>query len=259
MFTLKKPAMLGMAFILSLSMLTGCSSSDKSAAKEAAQNFMEAVKNGDSNAINTYSSSEVSTGSFVALFDSDYLKDDLTSKLGNPELDEATISKLDELGSMYATLMEEYQITEVALNDDGTATAYVTMKTSFPYDVITSEATQTKFDSATEEYNNTSQDALLKISEEQGQDAAIAKAYNDIILIAVDIYEDAIRSSEPVSYLLALNLDKNAETGEWYVTSVQSYDSSIAGTGAPATDTDTSATESSATDASATEESTTNN
>lgn len=258
MFTLKKPAMLGMAFILSLLALTGCSSQDKSAAKEAAASFMEAVKTGDTNAINNYSSSEVSTGSFVALFDRDYLKEDLTSKLGNPELDDETISKLDELGTMYSTLMEEYQITEVALNDDGTATAYVTMKTSFPFDVVTSKETQDKFSSASDEYTNTSQDELQKITEEQGQDAAIAKAYNDLILIAVNIYEEAIESSEPVSYLIALNLDKNAETGTWYVTSVQSYDSSIAGTGAPATDTDTSATESSSTDVPATETSTDN-
>ena len=245
MFTLKKHAMLGMAFILSLSVLTGCSSQDKSAAKEAAEGFMTAVKTGDTNAINNYSSSEVSTGSFVALFNKDYIKEDLVSKLGDPELDEETVTKLDELGTMYSTLMEEYQITEVSLNDDGTATAYVTMKTSFPYDVIASSETQDKFSSASEEYNNTSQAELLKISEEQGQDAALAKAYNDLILIAVDVYEEAIESSEPVSYLIALNLAKNDETGTWYVTSVQSYDSSVAGTGAPATDTDTSATESS--------------
>ncbi len=250
MFTIKKPAMLGMAFILSLSILTGCSSQDKSAAKEAAVGFMEAVKTGDSNGINTYSSSEVSTGSFVSLFDKDYLKEDLTSKLGNPELNEETTSKLDELGSMYSTLMEEYQITEVALNNDGSATAYVTMKTSFPFDVITSQETQDKFSAASEEYNNTSQAELLKITEEQGQDAALAKAYNDLILIAVDVYEEAIESSAPVSYLIALNLNKNNETGTWYVSSIQSYDSSIAGTGAPATDTDTSATESSTADSS---------
>ena len=47
-----------------------------------------------------------------------------------------------------------------------------------------------------------------------------------------------------------LNLDKNDETGTWYVSSIQSYDSSIAGTGAPATDTDTSSTESSTADSS---------
>ena len=241
----KKIAATAVAFLMSLSVLTGCSSSDKSAAGEAAEAFMEAVKNGDTNAINEYSSSEVSTGSFVALFDKNYLKEDLTSKLGNPELEDETVAKLDELGTLYSSLMEEYQLTEVSLNEDKTATAYVTMKTSFPYDVITSEATQAKFTAATEDYNVTSQDELLKITEEQGQEAAISKAYNDIILLAVDIYEDAIESSKPVSYLLALNLSKNDATGTWYVTSVQSYDSSIAGTGAPATDTNTSTTESS--------------
>ena len=112
MFNLRKPAILCMSVILSLSVLTGCSSSDKSAAKEAAAGFMDAIKNDDQNGINTYSSSEVSSGPFVALFDENYLKEDLTSKLGDPNLDDETIAKLDELGSRYEHLMEEYQITE---------------------------------------------------------------------------------------------------------------------------------------------------
>ena len=78
---------------------------------------------------------------------------------------------------------------------------------------------------------------------EQGAEAAVEKACNDLILIALDIYEEEIRDAEPVTYMLALTLNKNEETGSWYVTAVQSYDSSIAGTGAPATDTDTTATE----------------
>ncbi len=243
MFNLRKPAILCMSVILSISALTGCSSADKTAAKEAATGFMDAIKNDDQNGINTYSSSEVSSGPFVALFDENYLKEDLTSKLGDPNLDDETIAKLDELGSRYEHLMEDYQITEITMNEDGTATAYVTMTTSFPFDIVTNEDTQAKFRAATENYNETSQEELVKIGEEQGQEAAVAKAYNDIILIAVDIYEETIDSSESVTYLLALNLAKNDETGTWYVTSVQSYDSSIAGTGAPAKDTDTSATE----------------
>ena len=61
--------------------------------------------------------------------------------------------------------------------------------------------------------------------------------------ILINIYEEEIRDAEPVTYMLALTLSKNEETGSWYVSAVQSYDSSIAGTGAPATDTDTTATE----------------
>ncbi len=239
--SVKKTAVLGLSFILSLSMLTGCASQDKSAAKEATTAFMDAVKANDTNGINSYSNSEVSSGSFVALFDKNYLKEELTSKLGDPVLDDTTLAKLDELGSKYDNLMEEYQITDVTMNDDGTATSYITMTTKFPFDIVINEDAQKKFSEATDSYNETSKEELQQISEEQGQDAAISKAYNDIILIAVDIYEEAIDNSESITYLIALNLAKNEETGTWYVTSVQSYDSYIAGTGAPAKDTDTTA------------------
>ena len=83
------------------------------------------------------------------------------------------------------------------------------------------------------------------ITNDQGAEAAVEKACNDLIIIALDIYEEEIRDAESVTYMLALTLNKNEETGSWYVTSVQSYDSSIAGTGAPATDTDTTATDTS--------------
>ncbi len=226
--------------------LSGCGTKDKSAATEAATNFMEAVKTGNTDEINNYSSGEVATGYFVELFDGDYLKEELISSLGNPTLDDETATELDEFCALYSSMMEEYSITDVTMNDDGTATAYVTIQNSFPFDIVTGESAQERFAAASEQYNTDNQEELAAITSEQGSDAAVEKACNDLILIALDIYEQEIASSEPVTYMLALNLSKNEETGTWYVTSVQSYDSSIAGTGTPATETDTSATETSA-------------
>ncbi len=248
MFNLKKTAALGLSIILSASALTGCGSSDKSSVKEAAESFMEAVKTGDRDGINTWSNSEVANGYFVSLFDSEYLEEQLLNSLNNPTLEDSTITRLDEFYLKYATMMEEYQVTEVTVNNDDTATVYVTMKNSFPYDVVTSDETSAKFTEASTIYNNENQEELLKINEEQGSDAAVSKACNDLILIALDTYEEAIAGSEPITYKLALTLEKNAETGSWYVTGVQSHDSSVAGTGAPATDTNTKATEASSTD-----------
>ncbi|MBR1671013.1 MAG: hypothetical protein IJ695_09970 [Butyrivibrio sp.] len=242
---LKKTAIIGLTILLSFASLTGCGVMDKSAAREAAVNFMEAVKTGDTDGVNTYSSGEVASGSFVRLFDADYLKEQLTSGLGDSALNDETLEKLDEFYSLYSTMMEDYKITDVSMNSDGTATAYITMKNSFPFDVITSEKAQEKFAAATESYNNSSADELLTISQEEGAEAATDKARNDLTMLAIDTYEELIRDSEPVTYMLALTLSKNEETSLWYVTAVQSYDSSVAGTGAPATDTDTSATDAS--------------
>ncbi len=238
MFNIKKYAAIGLSLILTTTALTGCGS-DKNAAKEAAEGFMEAVKTGDQDNVNKWSSDEVSSGYFVSLFDADYLEEQLLSSLGNPTLEDDTISRMDEFYSRYANMMESYQITEITMNDDGTATAYATMTNSFPFDVVTSEETSAKFNEASLTYNNENQDELLRISTEEGSDAAVSKACNDLILIAIDTYEEAIAASDTVTYKLALTLEKNSETDSWYVTSVQSYDSSIAGTGAPATETTT--------------------
>ncbi len=242
MTKLRNIATLGLSIILSLSLLTGCGSSDKTAAKEAAEGFMEGIRTNDADAVNNWSDSEVANGYFVSLFDADYLEEQLLTSLNNPDLEDETKTRLDEFYNKYANMMEEYQVTEVTMNKDGTATAQVTMKNSFPFDVVTSKETSAKFNEASVTYNTENQDELLKINEEQGADAAVSKACNDLILIAVDTYEEAIAESDPITYKLVLTISKNEETGSYYVTSVQSYDSSVAGTGAPAKDTYTTDT-----------------
>ncbi len=237
---IKKLALEVLSGIIIVTALTGCeSAADKSAVMEAAGNFMEAVKNGDKDGINTYSSGDVATGPFVSLFDSEYLKEQLTSSLDDTELTQETMEKLDEFYSMYETNMQQYSINDVKFNEDGTATVYATMKTRFPIDAITSEDTQKKVQKASETYNEEHMDEIFQVKDEQGDEAAIAKAYNDLIVITMDIYEEVVDASNPETYSIAMTLVKNEETGTYYVTSVQSYDSSIAGTGAPATDTST--------------------
>ena len=245
MINIKKIAVSGLAFILSASALTGCGSNDKTAVKEASEAFMEAVKTNDKDGINQYSNSDVASGYFVSLFDGDYVEEQLVSSLGNPSLDDETMAKMDEFYSMYATMMDKYEITEVVMNDDGSATTSVTMTTNFPFDVISSEETSTRVQTATASYNEANQEELTLIATEEGTEAATNRAYNDIILIVMDIYEEAILGAEQTTYKIALNLEKNEETGTWYVKSVQSHDSKVAGTGAPATETDTSAIEAS--------------
>ena len=149
MFEFKKTAAVVASALLLASALTGCESKDQGAVREAAEGFMEAVKTGSQDSINQYSSDEVANGSFVKLFDEEALKDQLTTSLGNPNLDDEAVAKLDEFYALYSSMLEEYEITDIAMSEDGNvATAYITMTNSFPYDVITNESSQTKFSKA---------------------------------------------------------------------------------------------------------------
>ncbi len=243
MFNINKKLKIALMITLSLLCFTGCGTKDKTDIKEATQSFIEGLKVGDTTAINEYSSDEVATGNFVELYDSNYLKEYLVSGLGDFEVADETTERLDKFQTLYSTMLEEYEITDVTLNDDGTATAYVTIKNSFPYDIVTDENIKDKVHQASETYIEENQDEISAIIKDEGEDAAKNKTYNDIIIAALDIYEEEINHSEPITYMLAISLSKNEETGSWYVTGIQSYDSSIAGTGAPATETDTTATE----------------
>jgi hypothetical protein len=239
----KRAFVVFLSTILLSASLSGCSSKkDKDGAQEAAKGFMDAIQSGSQEGINKYSSDEVATGEFVRLYDEDSLKEDLEAGLGDTNISEETQARLDAFCSRYGDMMEEYQITDVAIGDDGTATAYITVKNSFPFDVVSSKESQDKVSSVLTAYNEDNEEVLQNIIEEQGEDAAVEKASNDMLILILDTYEEEIASSEPVTYMLALTLNRNEELGDWYVSAVQSYDSSIAGTGAPATKTDTSAT-----------------
>jgi hypothetical protein len=242
---LKRIAALFLIATLAATTLTGCSSAkkDKSGAQEAAAGFLEGIKSGSKNEINKYSSGEGTTGEFVKLYDADSFEEDLLEALGDTNLSEETQKELDEFYAGYSSMMEEYQITDVVISDNGSATAYVTVKNSFPFDVTKSETTKNRVSEALAKYQEDNQEELEKIAAEQGEEAELEKVRNDTVIIILNTYEEAIALSEPVTYMLALTLNKNEELGSWYVSDVQSYDSSIAGTGAHAKETDTSATE----------------
>lgn len=244
MIRIRKVTALCLAVLLLAVSATGCSvKKDREGAREAAEGFMEALKNGSKDGINQYSSDEVAGGEFVGLYDAENIRETLAASLVDANANEEIQTRFDELCSEFETMLEEYQITDVTIGDDGTATAYITVRNSFPVDVIGRESTHEKVAKALEQYDTEHEEELQTLSDTQGEDAADEQAYNDKLTIILDIYQEEIALSEPVTYMLALTLLKNEETDSWYVSTVQSYDSSIAGTGAPAKETDTSATE----------------
>ena len=241
---IKRTAAIGLSLILCSASLIGCGNTKKDIEKatETADNFMTALKEGNIEGVSEYATADVSEGAFVELFDAEYLKLQLLTSLGNPGLDDETVQKLDSFYAHYASMIEDYSITEVTANDDNTTTAYVTMVNAFPYDVITSEGTQERFAQASEAYKEEHAEEIATITSEQGEDAAAEKVCSDLIGIAIDIYEESIKRSQPITYMIALTLSKDGKNDPWLVSSIQSYDSSVAGTGEHATDTDAPAT-----------------
>lgn len=235
MNVLKKYANAAIAAVLFASVLTGCGKEkekDTAVVQEAAEAFLEAVKTGDENGIREHATSEVASGYFVTLFNATALEEQFTSNLDKASIREDTQAKMDEFYDLYTSMMEEYSVTDVAYNDDGTATAHAAMKTSFPTDVITSDDAKLSLNVATSKYNEENMDEILKMRKDDGEDVAFVKISNDLIIVAMDVYEDIIASSSPMTYDLELTLkeekEEGAKEGTWVVTEIKDYDAKAA-------------------------------
>ncbi|MCR5671368.1 MAG: hypothetical protein K6G10_10220 [Butyrivibrio sp.] len=220
----KKLAVLGSAFIIGASSLAGCGLGDKSAAKEAAEKFLEALKTGNENDINSYSSGSVATGNFVKLFDSDYLVDVIKGGFDDVEVTDEASEKIDEFCSVFSSMIKDYEVSKVELNDDKSATAIATIDTAFPINVFESDDAKARLEEVTGSYYDTHSDEIQEIINSQGEDAVKQKIYDDMISIVLDTYKSIIDEAQSETYAIALTLKKNTETGTWYVTEIKNYD-----------------------------------
>lgn len=224
MNVLKKYASAALGVMLFTSLITGCGEKQKDPApvQETAENFLNAVKSGDESSIKTYSSDEVASGYFVTLFNANALEEQFASNLDKSAIREDTQAKMDEFYNLYTSMMEEYTIESVEFNDDGTATVTATMLTSFPIDVITSDETKLSLNVATSKYNEDNMDEIVKMRKDDGEDVAFVKISNDLIIVAMNVYEDIISSSSPMYYTLTITMTENEEDQTWKVTDIQS-------------------------------------
>ena len=253
---IKKYAAGVLSAFLMVTTLTGCSANDRSDAQEAAESFLAAVQKGDENSINNYASSQVASGNFVNLFDVNALRQQFREGYGENDMEDETAAKLDEFCDLFSSLITSYEVNEVTIDNSGVATAISTVETKFPIDITSSEEASTLISQLTENYYTQHQDEIASLIEDEGEEAATKQIYNIMTREVLDVYIGLIEASDPDSYAIVLSLQKNPETGSWYVSNIQDYDSSINGTFAPATDTAT--TELSTVDADAALESASN-
>lgn len=227
MNVVKKYASAALGAVLFASLLVGCGKEkekDPAPVQETAEQFLDALKTGDENSIITYSNSEVAKGYFVTLFNANALEEQFASNLDKSLVREDTQAKMDEFYNIYTSMMEGYTISDVEFNEDGTATVYGSIKTSFPMDVITSDEAKAKINEATNKYNEDTMAEIVKMRKDEGEDAAFVKISNDLIIVAMDVYEDVISSSTPKTYSISLTLEENEEDHTWRVTDIQNSD-----------------------------------
>ena len=235
----KKICALALSTSLATTALTGCSSSDKAGAKEAATAFLDIVKSGTTENIEKYATDEVTNGDFVRTFDSEHLIKQLKEGFDTLGIDSETNAKVDELCSKISGMVTGYEISKVSIDKKNTATAIVKVDTSFPVNIAGDDETTKKIEAAAESYHTEHEDEIKQMYKDMGEEAATEQLYSKRIAVAVDTYSQIISDAQPETYAIVLTLEKNTETDSWLVTKVETYDSSVNGKTETATDTAT--------------------
>ena len=213
-----------LSVLLSLLLLTGCTSADKTAVSDTADKFLSIVKNGTNEDIEKYASSEVSEGEFVKTFDSEYLKQNFMEGFASSEIDDETMERVESFCALFSDMVTDYRISEVTVSKDGIGTVVAMIDTSFPIDVIDNAEALEMIEQEAEVYYAENEEQIVAMYEEKTEEEVESFIYNDMITKIIDVYETLIEEASPETYAITLTVEKNAETDSWYVTGVSSYD-----------------------------------
>ena len=236
-----------LVFTMSAALLTGCTT-PKKAIRETATEFLEIVKNGSTENIEQYASPEVLESEFVHTFDSSFLTDNLKSAIDAEMLNEETAQRLDNLCASLSNMITSYELTSVSMKKR-VGTVVATVNTAFPLNIIGSEDASSRISVKVEAYNEANPDKV------NNSDPEIAKqAYNDMINLVLETYEDMMEESSEESYVFVFTLARDAETKKWRITSVKDYESAANGVVITTTDTDGNNSEDAETEETETEE-----
>lgn len=236
------------------SLLTGCSSADKTAIQDTADKFLAIVKSGTNEDIEKYASAEVSEGEFVKTFDSEYLKQNFMEGFVSSEIDDSTMERVESFCSLFSDMITDYKISEVSVDKNGVGTVVAMIDTSFPIDVIDNSEALELIEEQAQSYYAENEEQIVAMYEEKTEEEVEAYIYNDMIIKIIDVYETLIKEASPETYAITLTVEKNAETDSYYVTGVTSYDEASESTTQAATETATTV-ETSPSDSSSSEES----
>ncbi|WP_026666644.1 hypothetical protein [Butyrivibrio sp. AE2005] len=207
---------------MSTTVLTGCTSSKK-AITETAEQFLEIVQSGSTENIEAYASAGVLEGEFVRTFDSTFLTDNLKSGIESDKLDEATAQRLDNLCASLSNMITGYEIKSATVKK-GVGTVIASVDTGFPLNVIGSEDASARIGVKVDAYKEANPDKI------DNSDPEIAKqAYNDLINLVLETYEDVISESSEETYIFVFTITKDPDSHDWSITEIQDYDSAANG------------------------------
>jgi hypothetical protein len=224
---------------LIMTLVTGCGAQDKEGAREAADNFLKAVQENNQEGLNYYAPGSVATGDFAAIINADEFRQSFLEDAGGSTLSDENKVRVEEFSNKLTNMVQSYEIKEVSINQDKSASVIASVTTSFSLRATKSEAFQNKLSNAINQYREDNYDSILEYTASQGEEAAASMIYNNLVPIILDMYEAEYNATGPESYAIVLTLQKNADTGNWYVTNIQDLESSVSGTATPATDTTT--------------------
>ena len=206
--------------------ITGCGDDGSAAAGEAAGNFLTAMQDGDLDKLNGLADKEVLSSSSLGYDKFDTFEEELLSAAGaeNVKLGKDAKAALDSFKKDFADrLVESYELGDVSINDDGTATANAHITLGLAVDKLADIDTSTigDVDSIINDYMEKNQSELLAIYQKGGQDKLMEKMLNDLLPVLLEKASDAVfKAAEGTTEEdLVLSLAKN-DDGEWIVTKV---------------------------------------
>lgn len=216
---------LTLALMMSLA-LTGCGD-ETAPVKEAADGCLAAMADGDMEKAKEFCDEDVfKTGSLSSFSEFESITDSLAESAGikaDDLSDEAKDSIEKFKDDFLDQLIDSYEIGDVTMNDDGTAT--VNAKVTYGYDIDKMQKIDfNKMDDAEkiiQKYMTDHQSELLSIYQSEGQTKAMAKMINDVLPDLMDMLADKINTEAAGTTDEDTVLTLEQKDDKWLVTKME--------------------------------------
>ena len=204
--------------VLTVMMLTGCSS-DKKAVTEAAEGFLNAMVNNDMEAASQFATTEFMHSDTMKLMDPEYLADTFYAAMGvqKEDMGEEAQKAVDEyVKKVIAKAYKSYTIQDIKIQEDK---ASVTAKITLGYDPEASSRQSDDTVALIKQYQKEHYDELVAIYTDEGEKEMYKKMYNDLIPIVIGKMQEELENSDPSDEKTVLSLSKIDK--KWLVTELE--------------------------------------
>ena len=197
---------------------TGCNS-DKKAATETVEGFLNAMIANDMEKASQYATEEFMNSDTMKLMQPDYLADTFYAAMGveKDDLDEKAQNAVNEyVKDVVDKAYKSFEIQDIKIQEE---TAAATARITLGYNPEASSNVSDDTTNLVNEYQTEHYDELVAIFTEEGEKAMYKKIYNDLIPIVIGKMQEALKSSETSEEKTILSLVK--KDGKWLVTDLE--------------------------------------